>query len=132
MDIDNILIPTKTSSAEKNYKHFIGYLDDDYKIKPLRIMFLKTSAYIKSFDSETKWIYFSIEDDELLKKYNNWDELSDRIKKEFKRELIFTKTFLKTEIKSYGDEATYFHHKEMSEAGSNYICLAVVLIDFAL
>ena len=29
------------SSGEKNYKYFIGYLHDDYKIKPLQTMLLK-------------------------------------------------------------------------------------------
>ena len=28
-------------------------------------------AYVKSYDGETKWIYFSIEDDELLERCNN-------------------------------------------------------------
>ena len=33
-------------------------------------MLPKTSAYIKSYDAQTKWTYFLIEDDELLEKYN--------------------------------------------------------------
>ena len=30
----------------------------------------KWSAYVKSYDEQTKWMYFLIEDDDLLKKYN--------------------------------------------------------------
>ena len=48
--IDNILISNKTSSDEKNYKFFISYLDDNYKIKPLHIMPLKTSTCVKHYD----------------------------------------------------------------------------------
>ena len=33
-------------------------------------MLLKTSAYVKSYDGQTKWIYFLIEDDDLLEKHN--------------------------------------------------------------
>ena len=33
-------------------------------------MLPKTSAYVKSYDGHTKWIYFLIEDDDLLEKYN--------------------------------------------------------------
>ena len=33
-------------------------------------MFPKTSAYVESYDEQTKWIQLLIEDDELLKKYN--------------------------------------------------------------
>ena len=33
-------------------------------------MLLKTSAYVKSYDGQTKWIYFLIEDDDLSEKHN--------------------------------------------------------------
>ena len=33
-------------------------------------MLSKTSAYVKSYDGNTKWIYFLIECDDLLKKDN--------------------------------------------------------------
>ena len=55
---------------KKNYKHFTGYLYDDYKIKPLHIMLPKTSTYVKGDDSQTKWMYLFIEDKHLLNKYN--------------------------------------------------------------
>ena len=54
--------------CEKDNKYFIGYLRNDYNVKLLHIMFPKTSAYVKSYDGQTKWIYFSIEDDELLER----------------------------------------------------------------
>ena len=40
--------------------------------------------------------------------------------------------FLKTEIKSYDDKATYFHDKVIPKAGSNHTCLAVIPIASAL
>ena len=39
---------------------------------------------------------------------------------------------MKTKVKSYGDEATDFHDKEMPKAGSNHTCLAVIMIDSVL
>ena len=42
------------------------------------------------------------------------------------------KKFLKTKIRSYGQEATDFHDKEVPKVGSNYTCLTVILIDFVL
>ena len=50
VDIGKVLVSSKISSGEKIYKYFIGYLYDDYKVKPLHIMFPKTSAYVKSYD----------------------------------------------------------------------------------
>ena len=47
-------------------------------------MLSKTSAYVKSYDEQTIWINFLIEDDDLLEKYNTiWDKVSSDIKKEF-------------------------------------------------
>ena len=49
------------SSGEKNYKYFIGYKNDDHKIKPLHIMLPKTSAYVKSYDGELNGSIFLLE-----------------------------------------------------------------------
>ena len=39
-------------------------------------------AYLKSYDGPTKWMYFLIENNELLEKYNAiWDIVSANIKK---------------------------------------------------
>ena len=59
-------------------------------------------------------MHFLIEDDDLLKKYNTiWDKVSADIKKESDSEPVYNKKLLKTKIKSYGDEVTYFHDKEI-------------------
>ena len=69
---------------KKNYKYFVGYLCDNYKIKPLNIMLPKAKAYVKSYNGQNKWIYFLIEDDNLLEKYNAiCVKVSADIKKEF-------------------------------------------------
>ena len=57
----------KNSPNERNYKHFINYLYDDYKIKILHIILPKAATIVKSYDGQSKWIYFLIEDDNLLK-----------------------------------------------------------------
>ena len=68
-----------------------------------------------------------------MEKYNTIsDKVNADVKKEFDSEPVYNKIFLKTKIKSYGDGATDFHDKELSKAGSNYTCLAVITIDSAL
>ena len=42
------------------------------------------------------------------------------------------KEFLKTKIKSHGDEVTDFSDKEISKVDSNVTCLAVITLDSAL
>ena len=69
----------------------------------------------------------------VIKKYNDiWNKASNSIKKEFDGARIYNKKFLKTKRKSYSDEATDVHDKEISKVGSNQICLAVIFINFVL
>ena len=94
-DIEKVLLSNKVSFGEKNYKYFIvGYLHNDNKARPLNIMPSKTNAYVKSYEGQTKWMYFLIEDDDLLEKYNTiWDKVSSDIKKEFDSEPVYNKKF---------------------------------------
>ena len=78
-------------------------------------------------------MHFSIKDDDLLEKYNAiWDKASADIKKEFDSEPVYNKRFLKTKIKSYGDEITDFFDKDIPKVDYNHTCLAVIRLDFAL
>ena len=110
-------------------------MHNDKKVKPLHIMLPKTSAYVKSYDGQTKWMYFLIEgdDDDLLEKYNTiWDKVSADIKKEFDSEPVQNKEFLKTKKKFHGDEVIDFYDKKFPRMHSNDICLAVINLDSAL
>ena len=96
-------------------------------------MLPKTSAYVKSYNGQTKWMYFLIEDDDLLGKYNTtWDKVSGDIKKEFDSKPVYNKNYLKTKIKSHGDEVTGFYHKNIPNLDSNHTCLVVISLDSAL
>ena len=57
-------------------------------------MLPKTSAYVKSYERETKWMFFFIEDDELSEICNSiWNRVSNSIKKELDCERIYNKNF---------------------------------------
>ena len=74
-----------------------------------------------------------IEDDYLLEKYNTiWDKFSADIRKEFGSEPVYNKKFLKTKIKSHGDEFTDFYDKDISNVDSNHTYLVVISLDSAL
>ena len=90
VDTGKVLVPNKISFCEKNYKYFIGYLYNDHKVKTLHMMLPKTSAYVKSYHGQTKWVYFLIEGDNLLEKYNAiWHKVSADIKKEFDSKPVY-------------------------------------------
>ena len=82
-------------------------------------MLPKTSAYVRSYDGQTKWMYFLIEDDCLLKKHTIWDNVSAGIKREFDSEPVYNKEFLKPKIKSHGDKVSDFYDKEIPKVDSN-------------
>ena len=74
---------------KKSCKCFIGCLYNDYKVKPLHLMLPKTSAYVKSYDGQTKRTYFLTEGYDLLEKYSTiWDKVSADIKNKFDGELV--------------------------------------------
>ena len=48
-------------------------------------MLPKTNAYVKSYDEQTKLMYFLIEVDDVLKKYNT---ICDKVTPDMKKRLI--------------------------------------------
>ena len=65
---------------------------------------------VKSYNGQTKWMCFLIDDDDLLEKYNTiLDKVSGDIKKEFDSNPAYNKNYLKTKIKYHGDEVPDFY-----------------------
>ena len=53
-------------------------------------MLPKTNDYVKSYDGKTKWIYFLIEDDDLLEIHNAiWYKVNTDMIKEFDSEPFY-------------------------------------------
>ena len=72
----------------------IGYLYNDHKVEPLHVMLPKTRAHVKRYDGQTKWMYFVIEHDGLIEKYNAiWDKVSANIKRNLIASLSALKNF---------------------------------------
>ena len=95
-------------------------------------MLPKTTASVKSYEGQTKWMYFLVEDDDVLEKYNIiWNKVSADIRKEFDSKLVYNENYLKTKIK-YGDEVTDFSDKKIRKLYSFHTCLAVISLDSAV
>ena len=93
VDIENVVVSKKISSGEKSYKYIFGYLYD-YKVKPLHIMLPETSTYVKSYDGETRWMYFLMEDNDLWEKYKTiWEKSGLIVKKNLTADLSIMKNF---------------------------------------
>ena len=78
-------------------------------------------------------MYFWIEYDDLLEKINTIsNKISADIKKQPDSELVCNKNLLKTKIKSYGHEVTYFYNKKFPKMDSNHTFLVVISLESAL
>ena len=76
---------------------------------------------------------FLIDYDDLLEKFNTTqDKVRADIKKEFDSEPIYNNFFLKTKVKSHGDNVTKFYDKDIPKIDSNHTSLAVITSYFAL
>ena len=127
-----VLVSEKISFGKKNCKYLIGYLYNGNKVKHLNIMLPKTSAYVESYDGQIKWMYFFIEDNDSLKKYNTIsNKVSADTEKEVGSEPVYNKDILKTTIKSHCEVAE-FYDKRIPKVDSNHTCLAVITLDSAL
>ena len=59
-------------------------------------MFPKRSTQVKSYDGQTKWIYFLVEVDDLLGKHSTtWNKVSAERRKELASEPVQNKEYLK-------------------------------------
>ena len=62
-------------------------------------MLPKTSAYVKRYDGQTKWMYLLIEDDDLLEKYTAiWNKVDADFKNKFDSEPVYSKILLKKKV----------------------------------
>ena len=87
VDLKKVLVSNKIFFGEKTVLKKKTFLKTALLVTC--IMIIKLSHYIyfflkqvKIYDEQTKWIYFLIEDDDLLENYNTiWDQVSADIKK---------------------------------------------------
>ena len=72
---------------------------------------------------------FLVEVDDLLEKYITiWDKVIADLKQEFDSEPVYNKEFLKTKIKSHGNEVTDFYYGKIPKMDSSHTCLAWILL----
>ena len=88
-------------------------------------------GYIKSFDSN-KTMFFKVDDNKLLKKYNRiWEISTNLLNIEFDSEPVYgdNDKYIKTKIKMYEDRVnTNFQDKKVPKEDSSRKCLSLIVI----
>ena len=69
IDLSKIVVSSRWKLNDTTYKYFCGYLNNDV-IKPLCVILLQMSGYIKYFDNGGKNMSFVTDDKKVYEKYD--------------------------------------------------------------
>ena len=88
------------------------------------------SGYIKYVDNGWKNMYFLIEDDSILVKYNDiWNKIKNKLNMKFHSKPDCNEKYLRTKVKTYnGVVNTIFWINRMPKERIPYTCMAVTCI----
>ena len=101
VNTNKIVVSYRIKHSDDGFKYFIGYLhDDDYLIKPLRIILPQMSGYKKFFDNGGKNMSFKIEDENVYLKYT---EIKGLLNVKFCSHPIYDDKHIKTKVKIFNN-----------------------------
>ena len=130
VDVDQIVVSCKFKRNSESFKHFIGYREGEI-VKPLCIILLQMSGYIKYFENESKNMSFLIKDDEVWDKYDKiWDAIKDKLGIESHSEPVYEYRYLKAKVREFdGAIKTNFLGNDIPKENMHYTCIACITID---
>ena len=101
VNIHQIVVSDKFKHSDDGFKYFIAYKEGEI-VKPLCIILLQMSGYIKYFENSGKNMSFLIKDDDVLEKLN---KIKDRIKKKlnikFHSMPVYDEGYIKAKVKEF-------------------------------
>ena len=99
VNVDQIVTSDKFKHSDDGFKYFIDYKEDDI-VKPLCIILLQMSGYIKYFENGGKNMSFVIKD--VLDKYNEvWNKIKKTLKITFHSIPIYNKKYIKAKVREF-------------------------------
>ena len=92
ISVDQIVVSDKFKHNDDDFKYFIGYKEGEI-VKPLCIILLEMSGYIKYFENGGKNMSFMVKDDDVLDKYNKiWDKNKNKLNIKFHSIPVYDET----------------------------------------
>ena len=130
VDLDQIVGSFKFKHNGEGFKYVIGYWKGEIS-KPLCIILLQMSGYIKYFENGSKYMSFLIKDDEVWDKYDSiWDVIKDKLDIKFHSEPVYEYKYLKAKVREFdGVIKTNFLGNSMPKENMYYSCSACITID---
>ena len=131
VNVDQIVVSDKFKhNNDEDFKYFIGYQEGEV-VKPLCIILLQMSGYIKFFENGGKNMSFFIKGDNMLDKYNEiWDVIKKKLKLQFHSLPVYDEKHLKTKVKEHdGVIKTNFPGNDVPKKDMHCTWIACITID---
>ena len=130
VDLSKIVVSNKCKINDTTYKHFCGYLNNDF-IQPLCVILPQMSGYIKYFDDGGKNMSFVTDDEEVYKKYKEiWNVVKKLLKLKFTVNPVRDDKYIIAKLKIFNKiNRTIFTDNVVSIEKNHYICIPVIDID---
>ena len=134
LNTSKIVISDKLKHSDNGFKFFIGYLHDDNVTKPLCIILLQMSGYIKYFDNGGKNMSFKIEDESVYLKYTEiWNRIKKSLNTKSHSQPIYDDKHIKTKVKTFSSMInTLFSGNEISREEIIIFGITAICIDSVL
>ena len=101
VNVDQILVSDKYKHRDDGFKYFVGYKEGEI-VKPLCIIFPQMTEYIKYFENGGKSMFFVINDDDVLDKYNEiWDKIKEKLNIKFHSTPVYDEQYIKTKVREF-------------------------------
>ena len=92
-------MPDKFKHSDGGFKYFIGYKEGKI-IKPLCIILLQMTGYIKHFENGGKNMSFIVKDDMHLNKYNEiWNKIKETLSIKFHSMPVYDEKYIKAKVR---------------------------------
>ena len=137
VDLSKIVVSSRWKLNDTTYKYFCGYLDNDV-IKPLCVILLQMSGYIKYFDNGGKNMSFVTDDKEVYEKYDEiWNVVKGLLKLKFTASPIRDDKYILAKLKIFKKKnLTTFSNNNNNNIvpmeKNHYICIPAIDIDSVL
>ena len=130
VNVDQIVVPDKFKHSNGGFKYFIGYKEGKI-IKPLCIILLQMTGYIKYFENGGKNMSFIVKDDMHLNKYNEiWNKIKETLSIKFHSMPVYDEKYIKAKVREFnGVIKTNFLGNKIPKESMHYTCIACLTID---
>ena len=130
VNVNKIVVSDIFNYNEDGYQYFISY-QKSVTVKPLCIILLQMSLYIKYFEYGDMKMSFLIKDEEVGEQYEQiWSVIKNKLCIKFHSKPIYENKYLKTKVREYDDAVkTNFLANGIPKENVHYTCIVCITID---